>query len=118
MQKAETEWKRLNHSPGKSPISGQKRNARKRVPAASIRKVAFRIKPAIRMIPPTWGGGDGLLHEAALPQADALAREQRDCDSRGDHAHTARLDEQKDHRLPKLRPVGDGIVQDEPGDTW
>ena len=55
MQKAETEWKRLNHSPGKSPISGQKRNARKRVPAASIRKVAFRIKPAIRMIPPTWG---------------------------------------------------------------
>ena len=57
---------------------------------------------------------DGLLHRAALHQADPPPGQDRKGSSHRDNAKAADLDQQKDHKLPEVGPVGRGIVKDQP----
>ena len=60
------------------------------------------------------GRCDGLLHRAALHQADPPPGQDRKGSSHRDNAKAADLDQQKDHKLPEVGPVGRGIVKDQP----
>ena len=61
---------------------------------------------------------DGLLHGAALHERDFSAGQQRKGRCHRDHAQSADLDEQKDHRLPKPRPVAGCILYHQASDAY
>ena len=63
-------------------------------------------------------GRDGLLHGAALHERDFSAGQQRKGRCHRDHAQAADLDEQKDHRLSKPRPVTGCILHHQAGDAY
>ena len=60
------------------------------------------------------GRGDGLLHDPPLLQADPLAGEDKDGNGHGDHAHAAHLNKNQNDQLPKLGPIGSGVMYHKP----
>ena len=117
LQKAEMEWKIPYHSPRSRPSWGQKREGQKERAGPLMSSMAFQNK-AGHAYDPHLGGGDGLLHHPALPQADSPA-------GAHDHGHSHVTTPMppvwiRTRRGPGGRrgPVGGGVSWTyQPGDT-
>ena len=89
---------------------GQQRRARQLDQHCGAQDEARQLHDAADVV-----GGDGLLHGAALHQADPSARNHRDDHGDGHHPPAADLDQHEDHGLSEGRPIGGGVVHHQSG---